>query len=82
MSEIEKMQRYIERTKMNFSDRYDMDFLEARALKRETDITEQMLFTLPFCMVGQKATGPRRRRGGRRYERKSQDHRPDCRYAV
>lgn len=39
MSEIEKMKRYIERTNAKVSDRYEMDLLEARELKREADLT-------------------------------------------
>ena len=40
MTEIEKMKRYIARTNVNASDRYDMDLLEAHALNREPDITD------------------------------------------
>lgn len=40
MSEIEKMKRYIKRTHVNISDRYDMDLLESRALNREADTTD------------------------------------------
>lgn len=37
MSEIEKMRRYIERTKANISSCYEMDFLEVHELKQEAD---------------------------------------------
>lgn len=40
MTEIEKMKKYIERTKANISDRYEMDLLEVRALRREPDETD------------------------------------------
>lgn len=40
MSEIEKIQRYIERTKANISDRYDMGLLEVCELKNAADTTD------------------------------------------
>lgn len=40
MSEIEKMNRYIERTNIANMSRYELDLLEVRALRREPDETD------------------------------------------
>lgn len=40
MTEIEKIQRYIERTDAKISDRYELGQLEVAALRREKDIVD------------------------------------------
>lgn len=40
MSEIEKIKRYIERTKVPQPERYELGGMEARALRTETDIVD------------------------------------------
>lgn len=42
MSEIEKMKRYIARTNINISDRYELDLLEVKGLKKEADLTDAL----------------------------------------
>lgn len=42
MTEIEKMKRYIERTNATDMSRYELDLLEARALRREPEQTDAL----------------------------------------
>lgn len=42
MSEIEKMERYIERTNAPDMSRYELDLLETRALRQEPDQTDAL----------------------------------------
>lgn len=67
MSEIEKMKRYIERTKLDKNDRFEMTVQEAFELAYKVqDMGESLIDVISFAFVYGKAKGYRAAKAERR----------------